>query len=138
MTSRGVGDVRRVLGQTAHKSWIAQNFPTPHPDIPHLSGDPLYSFLVHEITSWETRVAVEAREYQAGSNAAAILRWAQDIRRQCAAVRRVLVRYAEAKQTNGPQLPGIRAVLADLATSFSRHPDWREDWDQNRPDQSGV
>lgn len=128
MTSRGIGDVRRVLSDRQPQGWIAQNFPAPQPPIPRVDDDRLYAFVSGRLTTWENQVAIEAREYHLGSNGAAVLRWAHDIHLHCAAVRRILVRYAEAREANSPELPLLRGVLADIATSFSRHPDWREDW----------
>lgn len=125
MTSKGIGDVRRVLGQP--QAWIDQNFTRPQPALPAVD-DELYRFVASQVTSWESQVAIEAREYQAGTNAAAVLRWAHDIRRQCAAVQRILVRYAETTQAATSEQPQLRGVLADLATSFTDHPDWRGDW----------
>lgn len=132
MASSGYGDVRRVLGDRQPQGWIAQNFPTPQPEIPRVHGDRLYDFLSGQLTNWESQVAIEAREYHLGPNGAAVLRWAQDIRRHSASVRRILVRYAEAREANSPELPLLRGVLADIAASFSRHPDWREDWGEPR------
>jgi hypothetical protein len=136
MTSRGVGDVRRVLGQSEPQSWVAQNFPSPGPQLPNVRGDKLFSFVASQVAGWESQVALEAREYQSGDHAAAILRWAQDIHRHCASVRRVLVRYAEATVSESPELPSLRATLEDLARSFSRHPDWHENWDSAGPRES--
>lgn len=129
MTSRGIGDVRRVLGDRQPTSWIAQNFPTPQPPIPRLEHrDDLYDFVSNQLTNRESMVATEARDYHRGENGIVFIRWANDIRRQLAAMRRILIRYAKARETGGPELQLMRGVLADVATSFSQHPDWREDW----------
>ncbi|WP_134006257.1 hypothetical protein [Kribbella sp. VKM Ac-2566] len=127
MTSRGIGDVRRVLGQP--QSWIDQNFTRPRPDLPKANGDRLLEFLCLHIIRWESEVATEAREYSRGPGGAAFLRWAINIRRQCDALRLVLARYGEARDTDAPEAPLLREQLRDLATAFNNDPDWREHWD---------
>jgi hypothetical protein len=127
MTSRGVGDVRRVLGQP--QSWVELNFRKQEPPLPDPLGDPLLRFLCSQLHSWEDQVVVEANEYHRQPLGAALVRYAQDIRHQLAAIRLVLVRYAEARDADAPEAPALRAVLDDLATAYQhRHPDWREDW----------
>lgn len=127
MTSKGIGDVRRVLGQP--QSWIDQNFTRPTPDLPKANGDRLLEFLNHHVMGWESEVATEAREYSKGPGGAAFLRWAHNIRRQCAALRLVLARYGEARDTNAPEVEQLRKVLGDLATAFNNDPDWQGEWD---------
>lgn len=127
MTSRGIGDARRILGQP--QSWIDQHFPPQHPPLPQARGDQLLSFAIHQVANWENQVTVEAREYRTGTHGAAFIRWATDIRRHCSAVRRVLARYAHARDTESPELPCLRETIRDLVTSWDRHPDWRENWD---------
>lgn len=127
MTSKGIGDVRRVLGQP--QSWIDQNFTRPGPPLPRANGDRLLEFLNHHVMDWEGEVATEAREYRDRPGGAAFLRWALNIRRQCAALRRVLARYGEARDANSPDVPLLREQLRDLATAWNNDPDWRDDWD---------
>lgn len=125
MTSKGIGDVRRVLGEP--QSWIDQHFARPEPRLPRANGDGLIEFLNHHVTKWEGQVATEAREYHDGGRGAAFLRWALDIRRQCAAIRRILARYGAARDAGSPEAGLIREHLRDLATAWSNDPDWRED-----------
>jgi hypothetical protein len=126
MTSRGIGDVQRVLGQP--QSWIDQHFTRPEPPLPDANGDPLIAFVNHYVATWENQVATEAREYSTGPHGAAFLRWAHDIRRQCAALRRVLARYGEARDTGSPQVPLMREQIRDLATAWNNVRDWPDDW----------
>ncbi|TCC35084.1 hypothetical protein [Kribbella sindirgiensis] len=127
MTSKGIGDVRRVLRQP--QSWIDQNFTQPTPRLPRANGDRLLEFLNHHVMRWESEVATEAREYSKGPGGAAFLRWAHNIRRQCAALRLVLARYGEARDADAPEAPWLREQLVNLATAFNNDPDWRADWD---------
>lgn len=128
MTSRGIGDARRVLGDQA--SWIDQNFHRPTPPLPDRRGDQLLDFVSQHIREWETMVALEAREYHdTDVPGAVVFRYAQDIRRQCAAIRRVLVRYAEARDTQHPDLPWLREIIRDLSYTWNNDPRWREHWD---------
>ncbi|MFC6156125.1 hypothetical protein [Kribbella jiaozuonensis] len=127
MTSKGIGDVRRVLGQP--QSWIDQHFARPAPDLPDSGGDPLVDFLSYQIRRWESEVATESREYSQGPGGAAFLRWALNIRRQCNALRLVLAQYAEARAADAPETLVLREQLDHLATAFNSHPDWRATWD---------
>src|SRR6266540_650002 len=108
MTSRGIGDARRVLGQP--QSWVELNFGKQEPALP----DPLVRFLCSQLHSWEDQVVVEANEYRRQPLGAALVRYAQDIRHQLAAIRMVLVQYAEARDADAPEAPALRAVLVDL------------------------
>ncbi|MBB5979874.1 hypothetical protein [Kribbella solani] len=127
MTSRGVGDVQRVLGQP--QSWIELNFATPEPPLPTPLGDPLLEFLCSQVSGWERQVETEANEYHRQPLGAALVRYAQDIRAQLAAIRLVLARYGEARDAGAAEAPVLRAVLVDLATAYRhRHPDWRAEW----------
>lgn len=126
MTSRGIGDVRRVLKQ--EQSWIELTFHPPQPEFPDDRGDRLLRFLFHQVSSWEGQVAIEANEYRDRPLGPALTRYAQDIRKQCSAVRRVIARYAAARDSGAPEADALRDVLADLATRYSGHPDWRETW----------
>ena len=123
--------MRRVLGEP--KSWIEHTFHRQQPDLPDALGDPLVGFLCARVTGWEGQVVTEANEYRNGANGAVIVRYARDIRAQCAAVRRVLVRYAEARDADAPEAEALRGVIADLSFAFSNHPDWREDWNEEAP-----
>lgn len=78
MTSRGIGDVRRVLGQP--KSWIEQTFPKPAPPLPDARGDALIGFVCSRVTQWESQVETEAAEYRDRPLGAAMVRYALDIR----------------------------------------------------------
>jgi hypothetical protein len=127
MTSRGIGDVRRVLGQS--QGWIDQHSIRPEPPLPSPNGDPLVAFLGHHVTRWESEVATEAREYRTGPGSAAFLRWALNIRRLCAALRLVLARYGEARDADAPEVSLLREQLRDLAAAFNDKHDWRDDWD---------
>jgi hypothetical protein len=127
-TSKRIGDVRRILGQS--QGWIDQNFTRPAPDLPNANSDRLVQFLNHHIARWESEVATEAREYSKGPGGAAFLRWALNIRRQCAALRLVLARYGESRGADAPEAPLLREQLGDLATAFNNDPDWRDDWNQ--------
>jgi hypothetical protein len=132
MTSKGIGDVRRVLG--APQSWIAATFAKPEPPLPYRKGDELLGFVCHHVANWESQVATEAQEYRDQKiDGAAMQRYAYDIRRQCAAVRRILVRYAEAAEAQSPEAEVLRGVVAELARGFSNDPTWREDWDHPAP-----
>lgn len=121
--------MRRVLGDRQPQGWIDMHFSRPEPDLPTVQGDKLFSFVAHHLGGWESQVAIEAREYQDGPHAAAILRWALDIRRQCAAMRLVLVQYAEARDKGAHELPSLRRTLDALATTWRTAHDWRESWD---------
>jgi hypothetical protein len=127
VTSKGIGDVRRVLGQP--QGWIDQNFTRPGPSLPHADGDRLVDFFIRHTTRWESEVAIEAREYRDLPGGAAFLRWALNIRRQCAALRLVLARYAEAREAGASEVALLRGQLRDLATAWNNDPDWRDDWD---------
>lgn len=128
MTSRGIGDVRRVLGE--EKSWIAQHFDRPAPPLPDRNGDPLLDFVCLRLLERENQVVTEAREYHDIDVPGAVVhRYALDVRRQCAALRRVLVRYAEARDSNHPDLPWLREIIQDLSFAWSNDPRWRERWD---------
>lgn len=132
MTSRGIGDVRRVLG--APKSWIEATFGKPEPPIPDRRGDPLLGFVAGQVTRWESQVVREAEEYRGRKiDGVVVQRYAFDILRQTAAVRRVLVRYAKAVDAGAPEAAALRGVLADLSFAGSTHPDWREDWNDEAP-----
>jgi hypothetical protein len=126
VTSKGIGDVRRVLGQP--QGWIDQNFTRPTLPLPNANGDRLVQFLNHHVARWESEVATEAREYSKGPGGAAFLRWALNIRRHCAAPRLVLARYGEARDANAPDLSLLREQLCELATAFNNDPDWNDDW----------
>ena len=118
--------MRRVLGQP--QGWIDEHFARPGPPLPTPNGDPLVAFLCRHVARWESEVATEAREYGKGPGAAAFLRWALSIRRQCAALRLVLARYGEARDMDAPEVPLMREHLRDLATAFNDKHDWRDDW----------
>ena len=119
--------MRRVLGQS--QGWIDQHFLRPEPPLPEPNGDPLVEFRCQHIMRWENEVATEAREYSTGPGSAAFLRWALNIRRQCAALRLVLARYRQARDAAAPGMSLLREQLRDLATAFNDKHDWRDDWD---------
>ncbi|MEV8373025.1 hypothetical protein AB0P21_09825 [Kribbella sp. NPDC056861] len=129
MGSRGIGDVRRVLGDRQPQGWIDLHFSRPAPALPDIRGDALFSFVAHQLTGRENQVAIESREYQDGAHGAAFLRWALDMRRQCDAIRHILVRYGEAHDSDSPDLSCLRQTLKDLAGSWSNEYGWRESWD---------
>ncbi|WP_350279322.1 hypothetical protein [Kribbella sp. HUAS MG21] len=126
MTSRGIGDAQRVLGQP--RSWVEQTFPKPTPALPDAAGDTLLGFVCSQVRQWETQVATEAAEYRNQVLGAAMVRYALDIRRQCAALRRILARYGDARDAGEPEAVRMREFIADVATAWSAHPDWRDDW----------
>ena len=111
------------------QGWLDQHFTRPEPPLPDADGDRLVEFLNSHVVKWESQVAIEAREYRDGPGGAAFLRWAHDIRRQCAALRLVLARYGEAGDQASPELPLLREQLRDLATAWNNDPDWRDNWD---------
>lgn len=132
MTSRGIGDARRVLG--APQSWIDNTFAKPEPPLPNRKGDDLLDFVCTHLAHWESQVATEAQEYHDREiTGEALVRYAYDIRRQCAAIRRILVRYAEARDEQAPELAELREVIDDLARAWVNQPTWREDWSKPAP-----
>jgi hypothetical protein len=127
VTSRGIGDVGRALGQP--QAWIDQHFRRQEPSLPDANGDKLIEFMNYNISKWESQVATEAREYHNGQHGAAILRWAHDIRRQCAAIRLVLANYAKGRDQGALHEAQLRQQIRELATAWNNDPDWRHDWD---------
>lgn len=127
MTSKGLGDARRVLGTP--QSWIDQNFARPEPPLPDRHDDPLLDFVCLHLRDWENQVAIEAQEYHDEQHGQVIVRYAKDIRRQCAAIRRILDRYGEVRMEECPEADELRRVIKDLASTWSndvRYPDeWR-------------
>lgn len=126
MTSRGIGDVRRVLGQP--KSWIDQTFPKPAPQLPNARGDALLGFVCDRVRQWEAQVATEAAEYRNQPLGAAMVRYALDIRRLCAALRLVLAQYGEIRDADPAASIAIRRNIQELGTAWRNHPDWRDEW----------
>ncbi|WP_132190140.1 MULTISPECIES: hypothetical protein [Kribbella] len=126
MTSKGIGDVRRALGQP--KSWIEQTFPKPWPPLPPARGDAQLGFVCARVSQWETQVATEAAEYRSQPLGAAMVRYARDIRQQCAAIRSVLARYGEMRDADSPDLAAVRWIIQALSIAWRNHPDWREEW----------
>jgi hypothetical protein len=57
MTSNGIGDVRRVVGQP--QGWLDQHFTRPEPPLPNADGDRLVEFLNRHVIRWESQVASE-------------------------------------------------------------------------------
>lgn len=128
VTSKGYGDARRVLG--VPQSWIDQNFARPEPPLPDRNGDKLLDFVCLHLRDWEHQVAVEAQEYHDRDvNGQALVRYAHDIRRQCAAIRRILARYGEVRDTDSPEAAELRRVIMDLATTWSNDVRYPQDWD---------
>jgi hypothetical protein len=115
-----------VLGQPA--SWIEQTFPKPTTALPDAAGDRLLGFVCSQVRQWETQVATEAAEYRNHALGAAMVRYALDIRRQCAALRRILARYGDARDAGLAEAVWMRECIKDIATAWSAHPDWRDDW----------
>lgn len=126
MTSRGIGDVRRVLGQP--KSWIDQTFSKPTPALPDARGDALLGFVCDRVRQWESQVETEAVEYRDRPLGPAMVRYALDIRRLCAAIRLVLAQYGETRDTDPTAAPVIRRTIQELSTTWRNHPDWRDEW----------
>lgn len=125
MTSRGVGDVRRVLGQP--HSWIDLTFAEPEPRLPDARGDALLGFVCDRVRQWESQVATEAAEYRDQPLGPAMVRYALDIRRLCAALRLILAQCDELRDTDPSALPSVRRTIQELSTAWTNHPDWRDE-----------
>jgi hypothetical protein len=127
MISKGLGDARRVLGTP--QSWIDMHFAKPAPPLPEQHGDPLLRFVCQHLREWEQQVVIEAQEYRHRDLGPAMVRYAHDIRRQCAAIRLILHRYGQISSEDGPEAHELRRVIKDLASTWSndvRYPDeWR-------------
>ncbi|MET9313096.1 hypothetical protein ABZX12_14830 [Kribbella sp. NPDC003505] len=126
MTSRGIGDVRRVLGQP--KSWIDQTFAKPAPPLPDVRGDALLGFVCDRVRQWESQVENEAAEYHDRPLGPAMVRYALDIRRLCTALRLVLAQYGEMRDADPGASRVIRRTVQELSTAWRNHPDWRDEW----------
>ncbi|MEV0285582.1 hypothetical protein AB0H36_15835 [Kribbella sp. NPDC050820] len=126
MTSKGIGDTRRVLGQA--KPWTEQTFPKPRPPLPDPRGDALLEFVCARVREWETQAATEAAEYRNQPLGPAMVRYALDIRRLCAAIRLILARYDEMRDASPSAPPEIRRTIQELSTAWRNHPDWRDEW----------
>jgi len=126
MTSRGIGDVRRVLGRP--KSWIDQTFAKPAPQLPDAGGDALLGFVCDRVRQWESQVVTEAAEYRDQPLGPAMVRYALDICRLCAPLRLILAQYAEMRDGDPAASPALRRTIQELSTAWRNHPDWRDEW----------
>ena len=128
MTSKGIGDVRRALGDAP--TWAQLEFHPQQPGLPVRHADPLVNFVAGEILRLERQAVTEAAEYRNRDLGPAMVRYAHYLRDLLGGYRRVVGQYVAMLDAGADdhELAPLRRALTELAKTWRRSREWRDDW----------
>jgi hypothetical protein len=126
--SRGIGDVRRVLGDPP--TWQQVEFHRQLPELPRRHPDPLVHFVVSQILQLEEQARTEATEYRNRDSGPVVVRYAHYVLDLTAGYRRVVVNYTDALDAGTPTAEArqLRAAVAAVAAVWRKAREWRSEW----------
>lgn len=141
MTSKGIGDVRRVqkdlginqTGPSGDGPWFDTFQRRQEPEIPR-TNDPLVKFVADRIRELENEPTADFPALYSQAAGPAAHRYAAHVRQDCVVFRTIVNQYIEAHALTayegydtGTQCQAEAAVRA-IAARWSKHRDYREEW----------
>ena len=129
MTSRGIGDVRRVLGDPP--TWRQIEFGPQLPVLPRRHPDPIVTFVASQVHTLEDQVQTEAVEHRKRDLGPVVVRYAHHVLDLTAGYRRVVMRYVDALDAGAPagEVDQLRRAVAAIAVVWQKKAHgWRSEW----------